>query len=144
MHPSISRLLPDDRPTLIQLLSQSSLPTTDLPPQLLHFFKAEINGNLAGTVGLEIYDSYALLRSLVVDNAYRSQKIGQQLLDQALQYARSQGITEVYLITNTAEEYFEKQGFAKVERNSVPTPIQKTQQFQGVCPSSATVMYKAL
>ncbi len=144
MSPSISRLLSDDRPTLIQLLSQLDLPVTDLSPQLPHFFKAEINGTLAGTVGLEIYDSYALLRSLAVNNAYRSQKIGQQLLDQALQYAQSQGIAEVYLITNTAEKYFEKQGFVKVERNSVPTPIQQTQQFQGVCPSSATVMYKAL
>ncbi|MCU0354000.1 MAG: arsenic resistance N-acetyltransferase ArsN2 [Cytophagales bacterium] len=125
---------------MTHLLEKAKLPTADLPADLSHFFKAETENTLAGTVGLELYGQYALLRSLAVDDAYRNLKIGQALYAKAMQHATDEGVSEVFLITNTAEAYFAKQGFVKIDRNTVPTEIQQTQQFQGVCPSSATVM----
>ncbi len=144
MNLSISSIQPVDRQAVTHLLENANLPTADLPESLSHFFKAETDSNLAGTVGLEVYEKYALLRSLAVSEAFRNLKIGQLLYEQVMQHAKNQGVLEVFLITNTADGYFEKRGFVKIDRNTVPTEIQQTQQFQGVCPSSAIVMRKVL
>ena len=140
MTTTISSVQPTDRPAVTHLLEKAKLPTADLPADLSHFFKAETEDALAGTVGLELYGKYALLRSLAVDDAYRNLGIGKALYAKAMQYATDEGVSEVFLITDTAEAYFARHGFVKIDRNTVPTEIRQTQQFQGVCPSSATVM----
>jgi amino-acid N-acetyltransferase len=140
----LSTLQDSDRPAVVHLLENAKLPVSDLPEQLPHFFKAEINGILAGIAGLEIYNDYALLRSVAVDQAYQNQQIGKHLYEKTMQHAKEQGVAEVYLITTTAEQYFAKHGFVKIERSAVPAEIQQTQQFQGVCPSSATIMRQQL
>ncbi|MDJ1470459.1 arsenic resistance N-acetyltransferase ArsN2 [Cytophagaceae bacterium NT2B1] len=142
----IKRIESGDLENITQLLTDAHLPISDLPSGLPHFFKAipDKGGQIAGIVGLELYGPYALLRSLVVDSSFTNKKIGYQLVQHAQKYASEQGVKELYLITNTAEGYFERLGYNRVERNVVPKEIQETQQFQGVCPSSATVMYYRL
>ncbi len=56
--------------------------------------------------------------------------------------AQQKGIQALYLITTTAAPFFEKRGFAKVDRSAVPVAIQRTTQFSALCPSSATVMHR--
>ncbi|WP_313982465.1 arsenic resistance N-acetyltransferase ArsN2 [Xanthocytophaga flavus] len=138
----IKRIESGDLENITQLLTDAHLPISDLPSGLPHFFKAisDKDGQIAGMVGLELYGPYALLRSLVVDSSFTNKKIGYQLVQHAQKYASGQGVKGLYLITNTAEGYFERLGYNRVERNAVPKEIQETQQFQGVCPSSATVM----
>ena len=85
-----------------------------------------------------------LLRSVAVREAYRRQGLGEKAYAAALAYARQQQIPEVWLITTTADRYFEKLGFECIQRDRVPADIAATSQFSALCPSSAVVMRKVL
>jgi N-acetylglutamate synthase-like GNAT family acetyltransferase len=61
-----------------------------------------------------------------------------------IKQVRLQGVKELYLITTTADGYFEKQGYERVSRENVPVEIAQSQQFSSICPSSAVVMKKGI
>jgi N-acetylglutamate synthase-like GNAT family acetyltransferase len=44
----------------------------------------------------------------------------------------------------TAEGFFLKRGYQKIERISAPPEIQGTTEFQGLCPVSSVCMVKKL
>ena len=54
--------------------------------------------------------------------------------------AQQQGVSSLYLLTNSAEDYFKVLGFSPVIRSEVPLAIQNTDQFSSLCPGIATVM----
>jgi amino-acid N-acetyltransferase len=125
---------------LRSLLQSQNLPDSDLTSDLSWFMGAYDDSGLVGSVGLEVYDHCALLRSLAVKDSQKNSGIGGELTGKIIEKAKEKGIREIYLITNTAEKYFEKKGFLKIERNEVPQEIRETQQFSAICPSSASVM----
>lgn len=135
---------PQNRPALQALLTAAQLPIEDLPEDLSGFALAFVGEHLVGSAGIEPVGPYGLLRSVAVREAYRNRHLGQRLHEAALDYARRQQIREVWLITNTADRYFEKHGFQRVERRRAPAEIAATAQFAGLCPSSAVVMRKFL
>lgn len=61
-----------------------------------------------------------------------------------IEYARELGISSLYLLTTTAQGYFSNLGFAVIPREKAPEAIQRTRQFSGICPSSATFMHRPL
>jgi N-acetylglutamate synthase-like GNAT family acetyltransferase len=81
-----------------------------------------------------------LLRSVAVADTHRNQKLGQQLFEAAMEYARTKQVQEVFLITESADLYFGKKGFRRVDRDAIPVEILETKQFSALCPSSAVVM----
>lgn len=132
------------RPAIIELLQQENLPVDDLPGSLDEFFVAMDNDVIVAAIGLERYGDGGLLRSLVVDKAYRNLKLASQLVKQLEDAARTAGITYMYLLTETAPDYFEKKGYQKIKREEVPVALQASSEFSHVCPVSAIVMKKAL
>ncbi|KOP29157.1 hypothetical protein ADM98_09640 [Exiguobacterium sp. BMC-KP] len=62
------------------------------------------------------------IASLVVENAYRSQGIGQQLIDQLIIYAKSRQIQTIYLKTDNASAYYKKLGWTLVETIETKDP----------------------
>lgn len=135
---------PTDKEAVTELLQSVGLPTADLNPELSNFLLAFADGQLVGTAGVEVTGDYGLLRSVAVKESFRNYKIAQRLVNDLTKQMRLQWVKELYLITTTAETYFGKQGFEKVERAAVPTEIAQSQQFSGLCPSSATVMKKSV
>ncbi len=63
----LQKARPQDRQAIINLLTNVGLPTGDLPESLDSFMVAGKAGQLVGSVGLERFGDYALLRSLAVD-----------------------------------------------------------------------------
>jgi amino-acid N-acetyltransferase len=55
-----------------------------------------------------------------------------------------QGAREIYLLTTTAERFFERLGYARVQREAAPVAIQQTQEFSTLCSSSSALMVKRL
>ena len=133
-----------DKEAVISLLQQGQLLTDDLPNGLPDFIIAKEEGNAVGVAGLERFGSVGLLRSLAGDPSHQGRHIAAQLVSRLLDAAQASALDEVYLITNTADRYFERYGFQTVSRQEVPTAIQRTQQFSELCPSSAIVMKRAL
>jgi N-acetylglutamate synthase-like GNAT family acetyltransferase len=58
--------------------------------------------------------------------------------------ARAAHITQLILLTETAGEFFARQGYRVIERSSAPEEIQESEEFRSLCPSSATCMAKSL
>ena len=90
-----------------RLLAGADLPTSDLADAKLEdFFHTGPASAPSGLVGLELYGEVALLRSLVVAPSSRAGGTGTALLDHAELHARSRGVRRLFLLTNTAEEFF--------------------------------------
>jgi amino-acid N-acetyltransferase len=127
------------------LLQSASLPTADLTEaHLEHFFFREAANTIDGLVGVELYGSDALLRSLVVAPGARSRGLGAALVQHAERHARHCGVSTLYLLTTTAQRFFERLGYRCVERHEAPASIQSTSQFASLCPASSAFMLKQL
>lgn len=141
IHPAASQHLDAIR----QLLVASDLPTEDLTPSLLeHFFVAQDEDDLIGVVGVELYGDVALLRSLAVSTPHRNGGVGARLVDAIEQHARREGVRELYLLTTTAADYFDRHGYQRIERGALPPAIQVTDEAARLCPSSAICMRKRI
>lgn len=127
-----------------QLLAASKLPLDGVRDHFADFIVAEEHDGIEGAVGLEKYDSIALLRSAVVAPAYRGSGIGRQLIEAVLERAEADGIDELYLLTTTAEKYFPRFGFTATTRAAVPERLKASAEFQGACPDTAIVMKRRL
>ena len=127
------------------LLAQANLPSSDITEaQLEHFIGCGNAETLDGVVGLEIYPPRALLRSLAVAAPQRGNGVGSALLAEAERHARACGVVEIYLLTNTAERFFERKGYQRLAREAAPAAIRETQEFSALCPASAALMRKRL
>lgn len=93
-------------------------------------------------MGLEIYVDVALLRSLAVGADYRGLGYAKALVAEAERYAQVKGIRRLYLLTNTAERFFERLGYERRGREKAPEAIRQTKEFSE--PSTSAFMAKEL
>ena len=127
------------------LLAACGLPTEDLEAEHFeHFFGCGRKDSPSGVVGIEVHGAAALLRSLAVAENSRGIGCGRRLIAEAEAHAARLGITEIYLLTNTAASLFKSLGYAVVGRESAPTAIRATKEFSALCPASATFMVKRI
>jgi amino-acid N-acetyltransferase len=77
-----------------------------------------------------------------VKPAFRNQNIAGKLIAQIETLAGSKDLKTIFLLTETAPEYFARKGYEKITRNDVPAEIQQSSEFSHVCPQSAIVMKK--
>ena len=109
-----------------------------------NFIIFEENRKIVGLGGLEICGAFGLVRSIVVIPEYRRKGLAKKIYKIIEDQARSLGIKTLYLLTESATEYFEKLGFSIKERSEVPASVMETKQFSALCPSSAIVMYREI
>ena len=131
---------PADLAAVERLLTASSLPLEGVREALSTFVVAEADGGIVGVAGLEACCDNALLRSVAVDDAWRSRGVGRALVTRVISDAEARGIRALYLLTTTAERYFPSFGFRQITRDQVPEDVRATAEFQSACPDSATVM----
>ena len=130
---------------VMNLLAACSLPNADISEnKLQHFFGCGQEANPGGVAGVELYGEVALLRSLAVKKDVRGQGCGKSLVHEVERYAEQNGVKRLYLLTTTAETFFEALGYARVSRDSAPEPIRATTEFSSLCSDTATVMAKDL
>jgi amino-acid N-acetyltransferase len=131
--------------SVVALLEAEGLPVSDLTEaHLEHFFFTGTDGAPSALVGLEIYGEAALLRSLIVSASARSRGLGSALVLHAEAYAAARGVRSIYLLTTTAETYFDRRGYECLDRAQAPASIESTREFASLCPSSSAFMIKRL
>jgi len=141
----VHELSPDRLPAIRALLEASQLPVADLTPSALpRFFGIEQEGALAGVIGLERHGHAGLLRSLAVTPGQRGTGLGGALVAHLERAAAREGITELWLLTTTAESFFRKLGYDVGVRSAAPERIQQSREFHDICPSTAVCMRRAL
>jgi amino-acid N-acetyltransferase len=101
-------------------------------------------GSWIGVAGLETHGNNGLLRSVAVRKHSRGKGVGRALVNAVLADAGARGLTNVYLLTNDASDYFEQLGFRIVDRKDVDASIKTSVEFTVVCPDSAVVMRKTI
>jgi N-acetylglutamate synthase-like GNAT family acetyltransferase len=131
---------PEDLATLTRMLETEHLPIASVAEHLGAFLIAEEDGAVVGAIGLEVYGDTALLRSAVVTPAKQNSGIGTALYEALVRQARSLDVRRLLLLTTTAEKYFEKKGFSRIDQRSVTGPITSSAEFTGACPSTAACM----
>jgi amino-acid N-acetyltransferase len=135
---------PESIAAIRDLLAANNLPIADIADDAVRLFEFRQDNELIGTVGVEQHGHTGLLRSLAVKDNHRSKGIGEQLVTHVLCYCSSKQITELYLLTTTAEKFFEKLEFKRISRETTPNEIMQTREFKDICPLSAIVMHKSI
>lgn len=127
----------------VALLAAAGLPSSDLTePHLEHFLFCGPRNAPTGLVGLELYGSDALLRSLAVAPTAQRSGLGSTLLEQAEGYAHAHGVRSLYLLTTTARRFFEERGYGLISRERCPAAIRSTSEFASLCPQSSALLVK--
>jgi amino-acid N-acetyltransferase len=145
--PTIRLASRDDERAVEALLTASHLPLDGVHDALPCFVVAEDDGAIVGVAGIEACGAagqHALLRSVAVAPEWRSKGLGRALVSRAIATAEERGAKALYLLTTTAEAYFPSFGFTQTTREAVPDDVRATEEFQGACPASATVMVRQL
>ena len=133
-----------DVATIKDILESNELPTAGVDEHWRTFLVARDGQRIVGCCGAEAYPVAALIRSLAVAPQYRSHGIGRKLVRQLIDRLASHGLREFYLLTTTAEPYFRKRGFKKIDRDEVPPQLLQSREFQDACPQSAVCMRLAM
>jgi N-acetylglutamate synthase-like GNAT family acetyltransferase len=127
------------------LLEQSALPTADLTTALgLRLWVLMEGDQLVGAVGLERYGASGLLRSLVVSPTSQRRGLGRELVATLEREASAAGVKILVLLTQTAERFFARLGYAVIDRGYIPDEVKESAEFRSLCPASAVCMSKTL
>ena len=126
---------------LKSFLQENALPSDDIHLDGNQFvLYRNGSGRIIGSGGLEFYGDYCLLRSVAVAREFRKQGYGEKIAEDLINRARERSVSGVYLLTETAENFFTKYGFKKQSRQDAPKEIQSSSEFSSVCPVSAALM----
>lgn len=127
------------------LLRDCGLPSDDIAPaDLAHFVVADDGQGPVGVIGLQAFGEVGLLRSAAVAPAARGAGLGAQLVARLEARARALGIRTLYLLTNDAQGFFARCGYAEACRDTAPAAIRGTAQFGSSCCCGATLMRREL
>lgn len=147
---SIRRATHEDLPAIERLLTSADLPTLGVADIIIghpaDFCVAETDAapkRIVAVAGLEVCCETAVLRSVAVEPEWRSHGLGRDIVRHMLCDAESRGIRALYLLTMTAEHYFPRFGFERIERSSIPREIGETVEFKSACPATAIAMVRA-
>jgi amino-acid N-acetyltransferase len=135
---------PHDLGRVLELLRAEKLPEHGVIEQFGHYLVARDLGEVVGACGLELYGENALLRSLVVEPASRGQGAGDCLLRGVVGLGQKLGAHSLYLLTTSAQRYFERYGFEACAREHAPAGIRDSWELCHGCPSTAAFMKRAL
>lgn len=141
---TIRRASGSDLSSVEELLLRNRLPAEGMREAFDDFIVAESGGSIVGAIGLERFGDAALLRSAVVAEHERGTGLGTRLVELILAHASDTSVRSVYLLTTTAEGYFPRFGFARINRGDVPLTVRESVEFRGACPESAVVMMRVL
>lgn len=122
------------------LLEENDLPMDDISPGDTLFFEAVAESERIGMGALQVSTDLALLRSVVIEKSRRGNGYGTTLVNGLVEQARRIRVNELYLLTTSAESFFEQLGFQSVSRDEAPSGIRSTAQFQHLCPDTAATM----
>lgn len=141
---TLRRATENDLSYVESLLESNDLPTRDVRSKPDCFFVGYDGDTPVGVGGIEVYDSVGLLRSVAVERSARGRGVGTAICEALESRARSRGVESLYLLTTTAAEFFADRGYEERERSDAPETIRRTDEFDELCPVSATCMSKSL
>ncbi len=131
-----------DIPQISRFFEENELPTIGVDRFFENFLVAHDQSGLwVGVAGLEVYGKNGLLRSVAVNKQFRGMGQGRTLVNSVLANARKKGVETIYLLTDSAEDYFKGLGFEVVNRQDIDQAVRASPEFTE-CSEAAAVMRK--
>ena len=130
----------NELPHLEALLKANKLCFNDLESQGVELFSVTKEDTLVGYFGYEVFGDNALFRSFIVVPEQRTKNYGNLMWEMARKQLKESGVKHIYLLTNTATEFFMKVGYKSFERTKVPDAIAQTSEFTTFCPTDSVCM----
>ena len=151
-HPSVAANAPvtvrtaltPDLPAIRALLSNAGLPLDGVGEAFEHGVVADAGGEVVGAAAIEQYGSDGLLRSVVVSPPLRGTGVGRALVPAAETLAQDLGIRAMYLLTETAADWFGGLGYTVLDREVAPDGIAGSWEFRFACVERGVLMWRTL
>ncbi|HEY0991779.1 MAG TPA: UDP-N-acetylmuramate--L-alanine ligase [Kofleriaceae bacterium] len=120
----------DDMASVREVLAATSLHEPVDDDQAGDFFVLCNEDGIVGCVSLEVLGDDAILRALAVHSNFRGAGYGWMLADTAVSQARWRGVRRIYLLTETASDFFAaKFGFRVVDRSTLSRQVAASETF---------------
>jgi len=121
-----------DMPAVRALLDKVGLQLGDAADEDANWFYVLSNEDgVVGTVALEVLGDDAILRNLVITEEARGVGYGWMLAEMAVNQARYRGVRRIYLLTESASDFFAaKFGFRVVDRSTVSPRVAASSVFR--------------
>ncbi|MBT8492030.1 MAG: GNAT family N-acetyltransferase [Deltaproteobacteria bacterium] len=98
---------------------------------LVHFLVLRNEHGFSGCVSLEVFSEEAILSSLAIPKQARGIGYGWLLADAVLQTAKNRGVRRIYLLTETASDFFAaKLGFRVVDLTTIADAVSASRTFR--------------
>jgi amino-acid N-acetyltransferase len=133
-----------DLDAVTALLRASDLPEEGVPDAFRNYVVVRDDATVVGAAGLEVHGEDGLLRSVVVDPAFRGQGLAGLLVAGVVDLARKLELRALYLLTTTARGFFLKQEFADCPREEAPAAIRESWEFKSGCPQTSAFMRRGV
>ena len=133
-----------DWPAIQSLLVASGLPLDGAAAAFKSGVIERRGNEVVGCAAIELFDGAGLLRSVAVRDDLRGQGLGQGLVLAAEDLARQAGVTELLLLTETAESWFARLGYEVIDRALVPAGVAGSVEFSTACADTAVAMRRRL
>jgi amino-acid N-acetyltransferase len=136
-----------DFTAVLSLLTTAKLALDDVDAQFGPQFAVAVDdthGAVIGAAGVERYgdadDTVGLFRSAVVHDDWRGLGVGAALTADRIAWAEAEQLRALYLLTQTAADYWPRFGFERTARDTAPAPLMASHEWRHGCPSSAVAM----
>ena len=136
----IERATDRDRDAVLALLRASNLPPDGLAGHWRTVLVGRAGAQVVGIAAVECHGEHGLLRSVAVAKSRRGEGLGERLTRAALDLARTEGVSTLYLLTETADRFFPRFGFRVIRRADVDEAVMVSAEFRGACPDTAVAM----
>ncbi len=140
----IERAEPADYDAIAGLLTEAGLPLDGVQEAFRAGVVARVDHRLVGAAAVEVYGDAALLRSVVVAPDQRGSGVGRALIGAAEEVASEAGARTVYLLTETAADWFPRLGYTPIARSDISGPMVDSVEFTTACAETAVAMRRDL
>lgn len=140
----VERAAASDVPAVEALLAAAGLPLDGAAEALRLGVVGRDDGAVVAAAALERYGSAGLLRSVVVQPERRGAGAGREIVAAAEALARREGIRDLYLLTETAIDWFPRLGYEIVDRAVAAAAVGESIEFTTVCRDTGVPMHRSL
>jgi len=128
----------------MKLLARGGLDADGLEDHLETTLVVRDRGVPVACAGLERYGRSALLRSVIVAPELQGTGLGRRITDHTFAFAQELGVAQIYLLTDSAENFFARYGFQVLPRADLPAAVLQSQEFEMACGVSAVTMWASM
>lgn len=135
MQAVIRKAGPQDLANLREFLTKANLGINGLTEETVESFLVleDFDHNIKGSLGMEVFADFGLLRSLVVSPGQAEKQIF-GLFNEMLKLAKERGMDSLFLATNKSVTlpFFELLGFQRIEREELPSAFYSSEHIRHI------------